>query len=89
MVGRAVGGRSADCRASVGGVVGGRGLNCHGRRVVVVVGALQGGRCGVVWVPKSGGGFCFVGFRWVVGGRFVGLPVRVVAGCWWLAGGRG
>lgn len=38
-------------------------------------------------MPKSGGRVCCAGLWLVVGGRFAGLPVRVVAGCWWLAGG--
>ena len=86
-VGRAVGGRSADCRAAVGRVVGGRCLNCHGWSVVAVGQVLVGGRCGVVCVPKVGGGVGFAGSWWGVAGRFGGLQLAAGAGRWWGAGG--
>ena len=81
-VGRAVGGRSADCRAAVGRVVGGRCLNCHGWSVVAVGQVLVGGRCGVVCVPKVGGGVGFAGRWWGVAGRFGGLQLAAGAVRW-------
>ena len=47
-------------------------------------GAVVAGRCAC---RKAAGGLVARVFGWSLVGVFAGLPVRVVAGCWWIAGG--